>query len=111
MNTLSRRARIALLSAALFVPVVSGAKEPPAMIYIKAKCALCHGQDGTGNTPAGKQSGVRDFRSAEVLSQNDEELAAIITDGKGKMPGFKSRLDRDEVSLMVKFVRDLGSSK
>jgi len=106
-----RTAIFVFLATLFFVAIPSTAKEPPAMIYIKAKCALCHGVDGSGNTPAGRQSGVKSFNSAEVKGQSDEELAVTIAEGKGKMPGFGQRLDRDQISLMVRYVRDLGSAE
>src|SRR5882724_3409377 len=52
----------------------------------KAKCAGCHGADGTGNTAAGKSLKVRDLHSGDVQGQSDAQLLNIISNGKGKMP-------------------------
>ena len=77
-----------------------------AAIY-KGKCAMCHGADGTGNTPAGKMMGVKSLTSPEVKKQSDADLEKIITDGKGKMPSFKGKLSADELKAVVGFIRSL----
>jgi len=73
----------------------------------KAKCAACHGQDGTGNTPAGKAMKVRDLTSADVQGQTDEQLYDIIAKGKGKMPAYGTSLGADKCKELVAFIRTL----
>jgi cytochrome c6 len=73
----------------------------------KAKCAACHGADGSGSTPAGKKLKCRDFRSAEVQGQSDAQLLAIVTKGKGKMPAFEKTLGADTCKALVAYVRSL----
>ena len=51
------------LLLALALPVVAFADG--AAIF-KTKCAPCHGADGSGQTPVGKNLKVKDLRSAEV---------------------------------------------
>ncbi len=75
----------------------------------KAKCATCHGQDGSGNTPVGKSLQVADLRSAAVQSKSDAELIQSVTDGKGNMPGFKGNITDDEIHAAVKFVRTFAA--
>jgi cytochrome c6 len=73
----------------------------------KAKCAMCHGADGKGDTSMGKTLKIRDLGSADVQSQSDADLAKIITDGKGKMPKYDGKLTKDQVDEVVKFIRSL----
>lgn len=73
----------------------------------KAKCAMCHGADGKGETSMGKAMKIRDLGSADVQSQSDADLAKIITDGKGKMPKYDGKLTKDQVDEVVKFIRTL----
>ncbi len=75
-----------------------------AAIY-KAKCAACHGPDGTGQTTVGKNLKVRDLSSAEVQKLSDAEMTKVLTDGKGKMP--KSKLSADDMTAVIAFVRSL----
>src|SRR5437868_5931404 len=63
----------------------------------KAKCATCHGADGSGSSPMGQRLKVRDLRSPEVQKQSDEELIAIITKGKPPMPGYGNTLKSDDI--------------
>jgi cytochrome c6 len=73
----------------------------------KAKCAACHGPDGTGSTAAGKALKVRDLTSSEVQAQTDDQLFAIISKGKGKMPAFDKSLGADKCKELVAYIRTL----
>lgn len=74
----------------------------------KAKCALCHGQDGSGNTTVGKSMKIRNLRSAEVQSQTDAQLNSIISKGKGKMPSFEKSLGAEACKGLVAYIRTLA---
>src|SRR6185369_9079689 len=76
----------------------------------KAKCAMCHGADGKGDTPAGKKVGVHDFASDEVQKQSDNDLGQIIFKGKNKMPAYESKLKPEEVKDLIAYIRKLGKS-
>jgi cytochrome c6 len=73
----------------------------------KAKCAMCHGATGAGDTVMGKNLKLRDLGSADVQKQSDEELTTIISKGKGKMPPYDGKLSKEQVSDVVKFIRSL----
>jgi mono/diheme cytochrome c family protein len=77
----------------------------------KARCAACHGADGSGNTAMGKSMKLRDLRSADVQKQTDEELTAIIANGKGGMPTFKDKLTGDQIKQLVAYIRELAKKK
>src|SRR6202162_1985242 len=71
----------------------------------KTKCSACHGADGKGDTPMGKKMGVRDFTSPEVQKMSDDELTAMIADGKDKMPSYKKSLKPDQIKDLVGYIR------
>ena len=73
----------------------------------KAKCAVCHGPDGTGSTAAGKAMKVRDLTSSDVQAQTDDQLFEIISKGKGKMPGYEKTLGADKCKELVAYIRTL----
>jgi len=73
----------------------------------KAKCAMCHGADGKGETGMGKTMKVRDLGSADVQGQSDADLNGIITNGKGKMPKYDGKLSKDQIGDLVKYIRTL----
>ena len=76
----------------------------------KAKCAMCHGPDGKGETPSGKAMKVKDFASDEVQKMSDEDLTEAISKGKGKMPAYKT-LTADQVKGLVAYVRSPRNRK
>lgn len=73
----------------------------------KAKCAMCHGATGKGDTSMGKAKGLRDLGSADVQGQSDADLTNIVTNGKGPMPKYDGKLTKDQISDVVKFIRTL----
>jgi mono/diheme cytochrome c family protein len=75
-----------------------------AAIY-KTKCTPCHGADGSGQTPVGKNLKVRDLRSAEVQKLTDAEITKVLTDGKGKMP--TSKLEAADIKSVIAYIRTL----
>ena len=80
---------------------------PDATAIFKAKCAMCHGPDGSGQTPMGKSLKIRSLGSADVQKQTDAELTNIITNGKGKMLAYKGKLSAEEVKALVGYIRSL----
>ncbi len=77
----------------------------------KAKCASCHAADGSGDTPAGKKMGVRDFRSPEVVKETDAQLIEITSKGKNKMPAYEGKMSKEAVAKLVAYVRELGKKR
>ncbi len=77
----------------------------------KAKCAMCHGADGKGDTPAGKKMGVHDFASPEVQKMSDADLIAITTKGKNKMPAYSGKLSDADIKDLIGYIRQLAKGK
>jgi len=73
----------------------------------KAKCALCHGANGGGDTPSGKAMKVKDLRSDAVQKQTDIELTKTISGGKGKMPAYGKKLSEPDIAAVIAFIRTL----
>lgn len=70
----------------------------------KAKCAMCHGADGSKAMPS---MGVKPLTSEEVQKQSDAELTAAITKGKGKMPAYAGKLTDAQIKDLVAHIRTL----
>ena len=90
---------------AVSAAVVSQAQDSGAATY-KAKCASCHGADGSGNTPAGKSLKALPFKSPEIVSASDDDLIADTKKGKGKMPAFP-KLSDAQIKDVVAYIRTL----
>ncbi len=102
-----KRVIIATLALCLMAAISAPAFADDAAATYKAKCAMCHGPDGAGQTPTGKTMKVRDLRSAEVRKATDAEMETIISDGKGKMPAFKGKLSPADIKGLVAYIRGL----
>jgi cytochrome c6 len=76
----------------------------------KAKCQMCHGPDGKGETPTGKAMKAKDFASEDVQKVSDADLSAAISAGKGKMPAFKT-LTPEQVKDLVTYIRAFAKKK
>jgi mono/diheme cytochrome c family protein len=73
----------------------------------KAKCAACHGADGSGSA-MGKKMGVHDFHSPDVQKQSDADLTGAIANGKNKMPAYGKSLKPEDIQGLVAYIRTLG---
>jgi mono/diheme cytochrome c family protein len=76
----------------------------------KNKCVVCHGVDGSGNTPLGKQLQAANLHSKDVQKMSDPELRKIVHDGQANMPAFADQLSDEEISQVVKYVRQIGKT-
>lgn len=79
---------------------------PSALVDVtwRAQCASCHGASGHGDGPQGAMLKASDLSREDWQAKvKDEEIAAVITNGKGRMPKFE--LPEDVVKGLVGRVR------
>ncbi len=93
-----KSAILAALAVALALP--AAAQEADAAALYKQRCAMCHGASGQPSA-TGKKMGAQDL-AASHLSASD--AAAIIANGKGKMPEYKSKLSAAQIDSLAKYV-------
>ena len=96
-----------LLCAALGVFAITARGQTGGETLYKGKCVACHGADGKGETAVGKSNKVRDLGSEDVQKQSDDEIAAIIGNGKGKMPAYGKSLKAEQIKDLVAYIRSL----
>jgi thiosulfate dehydrogenase len=76
-------------------------------------CAMCHGDNGNGQTDLAKDMGLKldDWSDAKTLAgKTDEDLFAFIRKGKDKMPSEDpNRAKDDEVWNLVVYIRSMPS--
>ena len=107
-----KKALIVITLIALVLAVASPAlAQTTAADTYKAKCKMCHGDDGTAQTPMGKNMKIASFKDPAVQKMTDKELNDIIANGKEKMPKYSDKLKATEIGDLVKYVRDLGKAK
>lgn len=77
----------------------------------QAKCAVCHGLTGLGDTSPGKQFNMKPFTDPSVLAMTDLNLQDIIVNGSGKMPAYKGKLPDAEVTNLIQYIHKLQNSQ
>jgi cytochrome c6 len=73
----------------------------------KAKCQMCHAADGSGSTPAGKSMKALPLNSPDLIKASDADLTAATTNGKGKMPAYKTKLTAAQIKGTITYIRTL----
>ena len=71
----------------------------------KAKCAMCHGADGKG--AMAQKMGSKALSDPAVQGMSEADIAKVISDGKGKMTGFKGKLSDDQIKAVAGYVKTL----
>jgi glucose dehydrogenase/cytochrome c5 len=66
----------------------------------EARCATCHGSDGSGGHAPALGDGV----AAEAYTV--DEMVAIVAEGRDGMPAFADDLTDDQIAAVVAYVRD-----
>jgi mono/diheme cytochrome c family protein len=95
---------LSLLSVSMAIPAIG---QQTGEATYKAKCAMCHGADGTGNTPVGKSMKLRSLKSAEDIKATDAELFKDTKSGVGKMQGYAGKLTDAQIQDVVTYIRTL----
>lgn len=114
MAIVSNSVRLVLMALFVLALITRGSQvvqAQDATSTFKAKCALCHGADGKGNTPVGKKMGIPDFTSPDVQKRPDSDLIQIVSKGKNKMPSYDGKLKPEEIKSLVAYIRQLGNGK
>lgn len=96
------------LTATLAAGSASLAAEDGKGLY-ETKCAMCHGKDGVAK-PAGR--GSRNFNDpAYQAAASVDEIVKITSEGKGKMPPYRSTLKPDQIHAVAAHVKTLGAGR
>ena len=82
----------------------------------RSNCISCHLKTGKGSPMMAKMFKVdvknMDLASAHVAAMKKQEIVEIITNGKaGKMPTFKGKLGKKEITEVASYIRSLGADK
>jgi len=101
--TIRRLQQIGLFTFILALALPQIATAQSGSDTFKAKCAMCHGADGSGKAAMG----TKPLGSADIQKMSDADLNAAITNGKGKMPAYKGKLTDAQIGDLVKFIRTL----
>ena len=77
----------------------------------KKNCASCHGEDGKGETKAGKTKKVKNLTDPEVRAKFDREKMIKTTkegikgdDGKERMKPYAEKLSDAEIAALTDYI-------
>jgi cytochrome c6 len=98
--------KVAAVCALMLGAVGAWAQDSGEAVY-KLKCAMCHGADGTANTPAGKAFNAASYKDPAVMKTPDADLIAVVKNGKNKMPAFGTMLTDAQIKAVVAYVHTL----
>lgn len=74
-----------------------------------ANCASCHGDDGRGDTRAGKMMKTPDLLEADwKMGTETAEVVKMLEDGIGKMPKYKGKLNEEELKAVSEYTLTLS---
>ena len=76
-------------------------------------CEACHGPQGEGGLVKvdNKQIKVPSLKAEHAAKHTDEQLTKLITNGEEEMPAFKDKLNPQQISDMIRFVRKTFQGK
>ena len=101
--------KLALLIAAVAVIALASAPAAQAAADGKAlydaKCAMCHGKDGVAKPMAKGSANLNDAKWQEATKV--EAIETVVTDGKGKMKGYKDKMSAEEVQAVATYVKTI----
>lgn len=105
---------LAVLSAAFLTLLIltfafAPANELGKKVY-DSRCTSCHGDDGKGDTKAGKMTKTPDITQKEAWKQGTSaaELVKTLEEGLGKMPGYEGKLSAEELQAVSEYTLELS---
>lgn len=110
---MKKNSRLTIASLVLLFGAALGYAAPASENW-ENLCTKCHGDDGKGQTKAGKKLQLKDYSDAKVQAEmKDDDMIKVITEGvtdkggKEKMKAFKGDLSADEIKDLVAYVRKM----
>lgn len=70
-------------------------------------CAACHGAGGTGKSYVAQQPGMPEISDLTASDSTPEEQLRILSEGKGAMPAFGSRLSEAARQQLILYLQTL----
>ena len=69
----------------------------------RRNCAKCHGK-----TAEGRHFGGPSLISEKTAATSTDDLRNVITNGKGRMPKYASKLTAEEIDTLVQQIKAMG---
>ncbi len=100
---------VTLSTALLFVSAHALRADDARSENWQTHCAVCHGDDGKGQTEQGKKKKARNLTNAKWQDTiDDARIVKSITKGHDEMPAFGKKLTEPEIKALAAEVRSLA---
>jgi len=103
--------KLAILVLALLVSGAMGWAQSGGEATYKAKCQMCHGANGEGETPVGKSLKIKPFSDPVMMKMSNTTIVNLTKNGSGKLPAFKDKLTDAQVKEVVEYIHELQKKK
>ncbi len=111
MNKPIGTALAGMAAVLIAAPAFAQQSAPPDTLYTSAKCILCHGADGEGNTDMGKASETPSLGAPNILKMSTADLVNSVKNGNGDMPAYGKKLTDDQINELVAYIQTLQKKK
>jgi cytochrome c6 len=96
---------LAVVAVIALVSAPAAQAEANGQALYDAKCAMCHGKDGVAKPMAKPAANLNDAKWQDATKV--EAIETVITDGKGKMKGYKDKLTAEEIKAVATYTKTL----
>lgn len=86
----------------LYLPSLFAADNFKGAEVYQRNCESCHGVDGRGVVPNSPN-----FKFGQGLWFPDQQLFAVISSGKGIMPGYRGMLSEQDILNVISYLRTM----
>lgn len=98
----------AILCASVAMSTAAAELAADGQAVYEKRCAMCHGEDGKGDTKAGKMMKTPDITTADWKEGTSvEQLVATLKKGLGKMKSFEGKVSDEELTAAAEYTRQL----
>jgi len=95
---------VVMIVGLLAVVAAPAFSEDGGAVY-KAKCAMCHGENGVAKKMAEPSRNLNDPKFQAAMSKDD--VVKILTEGRGKKKSMKDKLTPEQIAAVADYVKTM----
>jgi cytochrome c6 len=100
----STAALFGVLCLLMTLPLAVAEEEEVGAEVYKKRCAMCHGDDGVGDTKAGKMVKTPDINTVPWKNGGTPaDFEKTLREGIGKMPKYEGKMSDEEIKAVTAY--------